>query len=65
MVRVNGASPLRQVISGASIGNAVEWYDFAFYVIVAAVVSLVVVLTLQESAGRPLPGTATAEVAVR
>lgn len=31
MVRVNGASPLRQVISGASIGNAVEWYDFAIY----------------------------------
>ena len=31
MVRVSGASPLRQVISGASIGNAVEWYDFAIY----------------------------------
>jgi MFS transporter, MHS family, proline/betaine transporter len=29
--RVSGASPLRQVISGASIGNAVEWYDFAIY----------------------------------
>jgi MHS family proline/betaine transporter-like MFS transporter len=28
---VSGASPLRQVISGASIGNAVEWYDFAIY----------------------------------
>ena len=31
MVRVSGRSPLRQVISGASIGNAVEWYDFAIY----------------------------------
>ncbi|WNG92816.1 MFS transporter [Mycobacterium sp. ITM-2016-00318] len=28
---MSGASPLRQVISGASIGNAVEWYDFAIY----------------------------------
>jgi MHS family proline/betaine transporter-like MFS transporter len=28
---VSGASPLRQVIIGASIGNAVEWYDFAIY----------------------------------
>ena len=31
MGEVSGASPLRQVISGASIGNAVEWYDFAIY----------------------------------
>lgn len=31
MVRVSGASPLRQVIGGASIGNAVEWYDFPIY----------------------------------
>ena len=31
MVRVSAASPLRKVISGASIGNAVEWYDFAIY----------------------------------
>ena len=31
VVRVSGASPLRQVITGASIGNAVEWYDFAIY----------------------------------
>ncbi len=31
MVRVSGASTLRRVISGASIGNAVEWYDFAIY----------------------------------
>lgn len=31
MVRVSGASLLRQVISRASIGNAVEWYDFAIY----------------------------------
>jgi MFS transporter, MHS family, proline/betaine transporter len=37
----------------------------AFYVIVAAVVSLGTVLTLKESAGRPLPGTAHAEVAAR
>lgn len=37
----------------------------AFYVIVAAVVSLVTVLTLPESAGRPLPATTTAEVAAR
>ena len=37
----------------------------AFYVIVAAVVSLFTVLTLRETAARPLPGTATAEVAVR
>ncbi|WP_164478407.1 MFS transporter [Mycolicibacterium stellerae] len=28
---MSGASPLRRVISGASIGNAVEWYDFAIY----------------------------------
>jgi MHS family proline/betaine transporter-like MFS transporter len=28
---VSGVSPLRQVITGASIGNAVEWYDFAIY----------------------------------
>jgi MHS family proline/betaine transporter-like MFS transporter len=31
VVRVSDASPLRQVISGASIGNTVEWYDFAIY----------------------------------
>ncbi len=31
MVRVSGVSPLRAVITGASIGNAVEWYDFAIY----------------------------------
>jgi MFS transporter, MHS family, proline/betaine transporter len=31
VVGVSRASPLRQVISGASIGNAVEWYDFAIY----------------------------------
>ena len=37
----------------------------AFYVIVAAVVSLGTVLTLKESAWRPLPGTAPAEVAAR
>ena len=37
----------------------------AFYVIVAAVVSLGTVLTLKESAVRPLPGTAPAEVAAR
>ena len=30
-MRVSGASSLRRVISGASIGNAVEWYDFAIY----------------------------------
>ncbi|WP_163701088.1 MFS transporter [Mycolicibacterium agri] len=28
---MSGGSPLRQVIAGASIGNAVEWYDFAIY----------------------------------
>ncbi len=28
-MRVSGAFPLRQVITGASIGNAVEWYDSA------------------------------------
>ena len=28
---MSGASTLRRVISGASIGNAVEWYDFAIY----------------------------------
>ncbi len=28
---MSGASPLRRVITGASIGNAVEWYDFAVY----------------------------------
>ncbi|MDT5005918.1 MAG: transporter, family, proline/betaine transporter [Mycobacterium sp.] len=38
----------------------------AFYVIVAAVVSLVTALTLRETGGRPLPGTAmTAQVAAR
>ena len=37
----------------------------AFYVIAAAVVSLVAVLTLRETAARPLPAVATAEVAVR
>jgi MFS family permease len=37
----------------------------AFYVIVAAVVSLGTVLTLKESACRPLPGAAPAEVAAR
>jgi MHS family proline/betaine transporter-like MFS transporter len=31
VVPVSGAPPLRQVITGASIGNAVEWYDFAIY----------------------------------
>lgn len=36
----------------------------AFYVIVAAVISLAaVLLTLRESAGRPLPAVATIEVA--
>lgn len=63
--------PLRQVISGASIGNAVEWCDFAaylapaFYVVAAAVVSLGTVLTLKESACRPLPQAALVEVAAR
>ena len=28
---MSGASPLRRVITGASIGNAVEWFDFAIY----------------------------------
>ena len=28
---MSGPSTLRRVISGASIGNAVEWYDFAIY----------------------------------
>ena len=37
----------------------------AFYVIAAAVVSLVTVLTLRETAARPLPAVATAEVAAR
>jgi MHS family proline/betaine transporter-like MFS transporter len=37
----------------------------AFYVIVAAVVSLVAALTLRESAGRPLPASAPTEVAIR
>jgi MHS family proline/betaine transporter-like MFS transporter len=37
----------------------------AFYVIVAAVVSLVAVLTLQENAARPLPAVATEERQVR
>jgi len=37
----------------------------AFYVIVAAVVSLGTVLTLKESAGRPLPDSVRAEVAAR
>jgi hypothetical protein len=118
---VSDASTLRRVISGASIGNAVERYDFAiygflatsiaanffpagndtaallktfaifaaafggttpyvvtwltsstgndlapaFYVIVAAVVSLVTVLTLRQNAARPLPAVATAEAAAR
>jgi MHS family proline/betaine transporter-like MFS transporter len=37
--RVSGASTLRQVISGASIGNAVEWYDFAIYGFLATVIA--------------------------
>ena len=26
-----GASTLRKVVTGATIGNAVEWFDFAIY----------------------------------
>lgn len=37
----------------------------SFYVIVAAVISLVTVLTLRENAGRPLSALATADVAER
>jgi MHS family proline/betaine transporter-like MFS transporter len=37
----------------------------AFYVIVAAIVSLATVLTLRENAARPLPAVATAEVVTR
>ena len=37
----------------------------AFYLIVAAVVSLATVLTLRETAGRPLPALTTAEVGAR
>ncbi|WP_059018988.1 MFS transporter [Mycobacterium sp. M26] len=33
-------SPLRRVISGASIGNAVEWYDFAIYGFLATFISV-------------------------
>ena len=33
-------SPLRRVITGASIGNAVEWYDFAIYGFLATVISV-------------------------
>ena len=32
-------SPLRKVITGASIGNAVEWYDFAIYGFLATTIS--------------------------
>jgi MFS transporter, MHS family, proline/betaine transporter len=33
-------SPLRKVIAGASIGNAVEWYDFAIYGFLATFISV-------------------------
>ena len=33
-------SPLRKVIAGASIGNAVEWYDFAIYGFLATIISV-------------------------
>ncbi|MCX2929731.1 MFS transporter [Mycobacterium sp. CVI_P3] len=33
-------SPLRRVITGASIGNAVEWYDFAIYAFLATFISV-------------------------
>jgi len=33
-------SPLRKVITGASIGNAVEWYDFAIYGFLATSISM-------------------------
>jgi MFS transporter, MHS family, proline/betaine transporter len=30
-VQASASTPLRRVIAGASIGNAVEWFDFAIY----------------------------------
>ncbi|MGY4709243.1 MFS transporter [Mycolicibacterium sp. CBM1] len=33
-------SPLRRVITGAAIGNAVEWYDFAIYGFLATIISV-------------------------
>jgi MHS family proline/betaine transporter-like MFS transporter len=37
---IANTSPLRRVITGASIGNAVEWYDFAVYGFLATIISV-------------------------
>ncbi|WP_179469088.1 MFS transporter [Mycolicibacterium vinylchloridicum] len=37
---IANTSPLRRVITGASIGNAVEWYDFAIYGFLATIISV-------------------------
>ena len=44
------------------VGNTGNNLPPAFYVIVAAVVSLATVLTLRETAGRPLAALPTAEI---
>jgi hypothetical protein len=66
-----GTSDVHTAVTGASIGNAVEWFDFAiygflatiiaanflpsaYYVVAAAVASLLTILTIRETAGRPL-----------
>ena len=53
---------------GAAIGNTVEWFDFAvyselapaYYDTVAAIISLATVLTMRETAARPLRKRVTA-----
>jgi MHS family proline/betaine transporter-like MFS transporter len=54
-----GTTPYMVAWLTSSTGNRLAP---AFYVIVAAVISLVTVLTLRENACRPLPESATAEV---
>lgn len=64
------AYPLFLLLNTGSVAAAIAAHALlaaiespAFYVIVAAVVSLGTVLTLKESAGRPLPDTVPTEVA--
>jgi hypothetical protein len=41
---------IRQAVGAAVVGNMLEWYDFAVYAYVAAVVSTAVIWTLKETA---------------
>ncbi len=53
-----GASTLRKVVTGATIGNAVEWFDFAIYGFLATYIAANFFPSGDETAAPP--GCATA-----